>query len=99
MFGNHVNKDLSAYCHGELSPHDASGVAEHLIGCQQCRAEFEEIKLGVKFAESLPQLEAPDSLWDDLELLLDKEARSNCSVSFGTARPAWLPASPQLLLP
>ena len=71
MFGKHVSKDLSAYCHGELTPHDASVVAEHLIGCQQCRAEFEEIKLGVKFAERLSEFAAPDSLWNDLEVRLD----------------------------
>ena len=73
MFGKHVTKDLSAYCHGELSPHDASGVAEHLIGCQRCRAEFEEIKLGVKLAERLPEMKAPDSLWQDLEARLDAQ--------------------------
>ena len=73
MFGKHVIKDLSAYCHGELSPHDASGVAEHLIGCQRCRAEFEEIKLGVKLAERLPEMKAPDSLWQNLEARLDAQ--------------------------
>lgn len=94
MFGKHVTKDLSAYCQGELSPHDASGVAEHLIGCQQCRAEFEEIKLGVKLAESLPRLEAPDSLWADLELLLDKQAHKQPLSIVKPARPktsSWLP--------
>jgi hypothetical protein len=71
MFSKHVTRDLSAYCHGELSPQDSRAIAEHLIGCQQCRAEFEEIKLGVKFAEHLPEIAAPDSLWNDLEVLLD----------------------------
>ncbi len=73
MFAKHVTKDLSAYCHGELSPQDSRRVAEHLIGCRQCRAEFEEIKLGVKFAEHLPEIPAPDSLWNDLEVLLDAQ--------------------------
>lgn len=73
MFAKHVTKDLSAYCHGELSSQDSRAIAEHLIGCQQCRAEFEEIKLGVKFAERLPQIAAPDSLWNDLEVLLDAQ--------------------------
>jgi anti-sigma factor RsiW len=74
MFAKHVTKDLSAYCHGELSPHDASGVAEHLIGCPRCRVAFEEIKLGVKLAERLPERKAPDSLWQDLEARLDAQA-------------------------
>jgi len=73
MFTKHVSKDLSAYCHGELSPQDSRAIAEHLICCQQCRAEFEEIKLGVKLAERLPEMKAPGSLWKDLEARLDAQ--------------------------
>jgi ferric-dicitrate binding protein FerR (iron transport regulator) len=74
MFAKHVTKNLSAYIHGELSPYHASEVAEHLIGCPRCRALFEEIKLGVKLAERLPEMKAPDSLWKDLEARLDAQA-------------------------
>ncbi|MBA3513119.1 MAG: FecR domain-containing protein [Pyrinomonadaceae bacterium] len=73
MFAKHVTKDLSAYCNGELSPQDSRGIAEHLIACQRCRAEFEEIKLGVKFAERLPKIASPNSLWSELEVLLDAQ--------------------------
>jgi hypothetical protein len=92
MFAKHVTRDLSAYCHGELSPQDSRGVAEHLIGCQQCRAEFEEIKLGVKFAERLPEIAAPDSLWNDLEARLNDqvgEPAHETSKRFGTG--LWQP--------
>src|ERR1700682_1287305 len=71
MFSKHVSKDLSAYCHGELSAEEARRGAEHLIECSRCRPEFEEIKLGIKYAEQLPALSAPDSLWSDLQVLLD----------------------------
>ncbi|MDQ3667079.1 MAG: FecR domain-containing protein [Acidobacteriota bacterium] len=81
MFAKHVTKELSAYCHGELSRHDASGVAEHLIGCPQCRTDFEEIKLGAKFAERLPQMKAPDSLWEDLEARLDAQRSTGQAAS------------------
>ncbi len=80
MFGKHVAKELSAYCHGELPADRSRQIAEHLIGCQRCRAEFNEIKLGVKFAENLPQIEAPDSLWNDLETLLDRQTVSRAPV-------------------
>ncbi|MGH9904087.1 MAG: anti-sigma factor family protein, partial [Pyrinomonadaceae bacterium] len=73
MFSKHVSKELSAYCHGEVRPQDSKRIAEHLISCQRCRAEYEEVKLGIRFAEKLPQLEAPDSLWDALELQLDQQ--------------------------
>jgi hypothetical protein len=71
MFAKHVIKDLSAYCHGELSAHEASELAEHLIGCSTCRAAFEEIKFGVRLAEHVPEFKAPETLWDDLEAQLD----------------------------
>lgn len=73
MFSKHVTKDISAYCHGELSHEESKQFAEHIIACAKCRAKFEEVKLGVKLAEQLPQLVAPDYLWRELESLLDRE--------------------------
>ena len=43
-----------------------------MIGCQRCRAEFEQIKLGVKLAEQLPQLSAPESLWNDVQVSINR---------------------------
>lgn len=70
MFSRHVTKDISAYCHGELSSEASKQFAEHIIACARCRTKFEEVKLGIKLAEQLPQLSAPDHLWRDLEPLL-----------------------------
>src|SRR4051812_34345833 len=72
MFVSHVTKDISAYCHGELSTEESKQFAEHIIACPKCRAKFEEVKLGIKLAEQLPQLSAPDHLWRELEPLLAK---------------------------
>lgn len=74
MFGKHVNKLLSAYAHGELSPVEAAQVAAHLDACAACRAEFEEIKLGIRLAETLPSVAAPASLWDGIEASLSSTA-------------------------
>jgi FecR-like protein/putative zinc finger protein len=76
MFLRHVTKDISAYCHGELSSEQSKKFAEHLISCAKCRTRFEEVKLGIKLAEQLPQLSAPDYLWSELEPLLAKETAS-----------------------
>jgi hypothetical protein len=76
MFSQHVSQKLSAYCHGELPDEEARRLAEHLIGCQRCRREFEEIKLGVKFAEQLPIASAPASLWSEIEAALVDRSRS-----------------------
>jgi hypothetical protein len=74
MFGKHVSNLTSAYCHDELPPEKSQRVAEHLISCLRCRAEFEEIKFGVKLAEQLPLVPAPDSLWGEIERALDRNA-------------------------
>jgi hypothetical protein len=73
MFSKHVTKDISAYCHGELSTEESKHFAEHIISCVKCRTKFEEIKLGIRLAEQLPQLTAPDSLWDEVESALGRE--------------------------
>jgi hypothetical protein len=73
MFLRHVTKDISAYCHGELSSEESKQFAEHLIACAKCRTKFEEVKLGIKLAEQLPRLSAPDHIWSELEPLLAKE--------------------------
>jgi len=77
MFSSHVTKELSAYCHGEVASEQSRQIAEHLIGCNRCRTQFEEIKLGVKLAERLPQFSAPDSLWMDLQTHLVAETKTN----------------------
>ncbi|HZE69567.1 MAG TPA: zf-HC2 domain-containing protein [Pyrinomonadaceae bacterium] len=69
MFSKHVTRDLSAYCHGELPAAQARKFAEHLLACSRCRAQFDEIKLGIKLAEQLPQFSAPESLWPELDHL------------------------------
>ena len=77
MLTNHVSKQLSAYCHEELSPQQSRLVAEHLIGCTRCRLKFEEIKLGVRLAEQLPVMPAPASLWTEIEAVLEKHPDRN----------------------
>jgi hypothetical protein len=70
MFAKHVTPDISAYCHGELAPEASRHFAEHIISCAKCRGEFEEIKLGIKLAEQLPLVAAPQSLWTGIEAQL-----------------------------
>ena len=71
MFSSHVTKDISAYCHGELSNEELKQFAEHIISCAKCRTKFEEVKVGIKLAEQLPKLSAPDHLWREIEDVLD----------------------------
>jgi hypothetical protein len=71
MFSKHVTKDISAYCHGELSNDESKEFAEHIISCARCRTKFEEVKLGIKLAEQLPKLSAPEHVWREIEDVLD----------------------------
>jgi hypothetical protein len=75
MFGKHVSSLTSAYYHDELSPAESRRVAEHLISCQRCRSEFDEVKFGARLAAQLPLIEAPDTLWRGIEIALDRDDR------------------------
>ena len=103
MFSEHVTKKLSAYCHGEVAPDESRVIAEHLIACNRCRAQYDEIKLGVKLAERLPQLSAPDSLWLGLQNSLAEKNSSSVvprpsPFSFKVWRPGFATVVAALLL-
>jgi hypothetical protein len=90
MFKNHVTKELSAYCHGELADEDSKRISEHLLSCRSCRDEFEQIKLGVSLANHLPLVSAPESMWSEIEALLDKEPIAAASQYFSRSSTKWL---------
>jgi hypothetical protein len=103
MFSKHVNKELSAYIHGELSAEEARRVAEHLLACEACRPEYDEIKLGAKLAEHLPLVSAPESLWEDLQTQLatgqpGKPATFNSGRRFNLLRPQFVLVAAVVLL-
>jgi hypothetical protein len=75
MFSQHVGKELSAYCHGELPDADSRRVAEHLINCRSCRSQLEAVKLGISLAEQLPRAAAPSGMWSEIEAALANRAR------------------------
>jgi hypothetical protein len=87
MFNKHVVKQLSAYCHGELPEQESRRVAEHLLTCERCRKEYDEIKVGVQLASRLPQVTAPAEMWGEIEALLDAQTR----------KPAFKPQTPRFV--
>lgn len=86
MFSRHVTKDISAYCHGELSSEESKQFAEHIIGCAKCRTKFDEVKLGIKLAEQLPKLSASEHLWEGLEPLLGQQSSGQTEVRWEAPR-------------
>lgn len=85
MFSHHVGKELSAYCHGELSQPESRRVAEHLVGCVSCRKRLEAIRVGMSLAEQLPKVSAPASVWNEIEAALSERARTDASVAHRNA--------------
>jgi ferric-dicitrate binding protein FerR (iron transport regulator) len=86
MVSKHVQKNASAYCHGELSAEESKEFAEHIIGCSPCRAAYEEVKNGIHLAEQLPRSVAPADAWAKLEASLDTQ-RSTAQVIHFWRRP------------
>ena len=87
MFSNHVTRNFSAYCNGELSAEESRRFNEHVMGCAKCRAHFDDIKLGVKFAEQLPSFSAPENLWSNIETKLGAAPTGDyVGFGFGTWR-------------
>ena len=83
MSQHHVNEQLSAYCLGELPAGESRRVSEHLLGCSRCRREYDEVRLGIKFASTLEPVSAPGDLWNQLSVKLGSPVHSSRrSVSF-----------------
>src|SRR6201988_2624731 len=97
MLSQHVSKNAAAYCHGELSSEESKQFAEHIMSCATCRAEFEEIKLGIKLAEQLPEIQAPNHIWTNIESRLKQDhAVTKSSPRF--SRPTYAAIAAVLLL-
>src|SRR5689334_14038427 len=90
MFTEHVDKEFSAYCNGELADTESRRVAAHLLACERCRRGYDQIRLGVRLAEQLPILNAPAEMWGDIEALLDAQASEPAGRRAAKAKRGWL---------
>jgi len=82
MFSKHVTSLSSAYFHDELAARERQRVAEHLLSCTPCRADFDDVKLGARFAEQLQIVSAPDSVWAGVVDQLDNKRVSRMRLWF-----------------
>jgi hypothetical protein len=98
MFGNHVRKQLSAYCHDELTADEKRGISEHLQQCRRCRNEYEQIAIGVRLAQQLMPEQAPSSMWSEIERKLRQVDANGRSGSPGAAPKASLFSFPRLAM-
>lgn len=67
----HYQEKLSAYLHQELPKEERQMIAEHLLQCEICRKEHDQIKLGVSLASKLEAFDAPMTVWNEIKDSLD----------------------------
>ena len=89
MLERHVVRQLTAYCHHELTAAEFSRVQQHLEVCEPCRREYDNIRATVDLASQLGLQEAPDSLWGDVVRGLDHAPVTSPGAPVGAARPVW----------
>lgn len=75
----HITEKLSAYLNHELPPAERQTIAEHLLSCQSCRNEHDEIKFGAALAGNLKRSDAPEDLLNEIKIALDKKEKSRFS--------------------
>ncbi len=80
MNEKHYKKEISAYLNHELSKEERHIIAEHLLQCESCRKEHDEIKLGAALASHLKRADAPNSAWNEIEKALDGKGKRQISL-------------------
>ena len=75
----HIQEKLSAYLNHELPKEERQAIAEHLLQCENCRNEHDEIKLGAALASQLNRADAPQSVWNEIENALDGKTAKQIS--------------------
>jgi hypothetical protein len=71
----HITEKLSAYLNHELLKDERQRIAGHLLQCENCRNEHDEIKLGAALATQLKRADAPGGVWTEIENALDKKTK------------------------
>jgi hypothetical protein len=56
---NEIEKQLAAYCGGDLTLHERSVVEQHLADCTVCRAELADLEVVLRLMRTTPEVEAP----------------------------------------
>ena len=73
MFCRKVRKNLSAFVQGELEPRTENLVRLHLKECRSCSDELQVIQDGIRVADHLKVIAAPDELWKSIEEKIQKQ--------------------------
>lgn len=83
----HYKDKFSAYINHELPREERQEIAEHLLQCEDCRAEHDQVKLGAGLAAMLQQKDAPADTWSGIEAAMSREEKAAAVPFFNTR--AW----------
>ena len=89
MNKGHYKEKLSAYVDAELSRDERQAIAEHLLVCEVCRREHDELKLGAMLASRLPAENAPAAVWANIQDILDGREGRRMGLIPDAARLNW----------
>lgn len=73
MFCRNVRKNLSAFVQRELESRTEDLVRLHLKECSSCRHELLDIQDGIRMADHLQVITAPEELWGSIEEKIRKQ--------------------------
>jgi anti-sigma factor RsiW len=99
-----LQRQLSAYADGELSPDERREVEAHLQTCVECREELAGLRQVKHLIGQLPEREAPQEVWQGLRRrIAEEEERTVASGMLETMRaafrrPAYAAAAAMLVL-
>src|SRR6476660_10449931 len=89
MLEKHVHRQVTAYCHRELTAAESSRVQQHLEVCKPCRREYDNIRLAVDLTSQISLQRVPDSLWGEVVRGLDDARAAMPGKPAVGIRPAW----------
>jgi len=81
MFSRHTTHQLAGLLDGELPLAERKRVEDHLAVCEFCRAEREQVRVGMSMLNQLPPAQAPDAIWTAIEAAWPQEQQQR-SVSW-----------------
>ena len=71
----HYKEKFSAYINHELPKEERQEIAEHILVCEDCRVEHDQVKLGASLAGMLRQADAPPGTWNEIEAAMAAAAK------------------------
>lgn len=77
METKHFKEELSACANGELAADAEIEVRDHLAGCSECRASFDEIAFVSGLADELKQADASVAVWNNIAESLNGKSEAS----------------------